>query len=48
MLKVNLKISLLSLLFATNFYAQQYSGNGADITNILENVKEFSKAYISA
>lgn len=38
---------IFAILF-TNLYAQEYSGNGADINSILENIKEFSKAYVNA
>ena len=36
------------LLLASNIYAQEYSGNGADVMNILKVAKEFSKAYVDS
>lgn len=36
------------LFLISNLYAQEYSGNGADINIILDNIKEFSKAYVNA
>lgn len=39
---------LTFVLLVTNLYAQEYSGNGADINSILENIQEFSKAYENA
>lgn len=36
----------LFLFFSFHLFAQEYSGNGEDITIILSNTKEFSKAYV--
>jgi ketosteroid isomerase-like protein len=36
------------LFLFSNLYAQEYSGSGADINIILENIKEFSNAYVNA
>jgi ketosteroid isomerase-like protein len=36
------------LFLFSNLYAQEYSGNGADINIILENINAFSKAYVNA
>lgn len=42
------KNAFIFLFLISNLHAQEYSGNGADINIILENIKEFSKAYVNA
>ncbi len=48
MIRLQIKSTLILFLFSISFYAQEYSGSGEDINNILENIKNFSKAYIEA
>ena len=48
MIRLQIKSTFFLLLFSSTFFAQEYSGSGEDINKILENVKNFSKAYISA
>ena len=43
-----IKSVFVFLFLFSNLYAQEYSGNGADINYILENIKEFSNAYVNA
>lgn len=46
---MNLKFKSTLLLFISmSCFAQEYSGNGEDINMILENIKEFSRLYVSA
>lgn len=42
------KSVFLFFILISNLQAQEYSGNGADINIILENINEFSKAYVNA
>ena len=46
----NLKFKNTILLFFLSLicYAQEYSGKGEDINQILKNIKEFSRAYVGA
>ncbi len=48
MLRLQIKSTLLLLLFSFSINAQEYSGNGEDINKILVNIKAFSKAYVDA
>jgi len=48
MTRLQIKSTLLLLLFSISLYAQEYSGKGEDINKILENVKSFSAAYVGA
>lgn len=43
-----IKSVFVFVLLFSNLYAQEYSGNGADLNIILNNVNEFSNAYINA
>jgi len=47
-MKLKFKNTLLLLFLSLSFYAQEYSGKGEDINIIIENIKEFSKSYVSA
>jgi len=42
------KSVFLFLFLISNLHAQEYAGNGADISIILKNINEFSKAYVNA
>ncbi|HBK70136.1 MAG TPA: DUF4440 domain-containing protein [Flavobacteriaceae bacterium] len=48
MTRLQIKSTLLLLLFSIHFYAQEYSGSGEDINKIIENTRNFSKAYKDA
>jgi len=48
MINTKIKYTLAFLFLSFTFYAQEYSGNGQDINNILATVKSFSEAYINA
>ncbi len=45
---LKIKSTLLLLFLSISFYAQEYSGKGEDINNILENIENFSNAYVNA
>ncbi len=43
---MRLKISFLLLFFSIHFFGQEYSGKGEDVSMILQNIKNFSEAYM--
>jgi len=45
---LKIKSSLALLFLSISLFAQEYSGKGEDINIILENIKNFSKAYMAA
>jgi len=48
MIRLQIKNTLLLLLFSISLYAQEYSGKGEDVNKILENINAFSAAYVGA
>lgn len=47
MIYLKIKSTVLLLLLSTFFYAQEYSGKGADINSILNHIDKFSKACVA-
>ena len=47
-MKLKIKSTLLVAFLSLGVYAQEYSGQGKDISEILANIQAFSKAYVDA